>query len=183
MIDDVRSFRDCLGQFASGVTVVTVGGAQGVHGSTVSAFTSVSLQPPLVLVVLDRRSRLCRRIDGQPFGINVLAASQRDLALHFAGAATGGSGSVPIGWDTADDTPRLSGATAFLSCQPWALYDGGDHLIVLGRVCSFATLDADPLVYHRGSFHELAAPPLPSAWQGSFDCPADGMWALDMTSA
>src|SRR3954465_7893460 len=81
-----RELRQCLGHFTTGVTVITCAGADGApHGATVNAFTAVSLEPPLVLVSLDRRSRLCALLEAAPFTVNVLEASQKDLALHFAG--------------------------------------------------------------------------------------------------
>lgn len=86
MAIDPRELRQCLGHFTTGVTVITCNGEDGEpHGATVNAFTAVSLDPPLVLVSLDRRSRLCGLIDSRPFTVNVLESHQKDLALHFAG--------------------------------------------------------------------------------------------------
>jgi len=164
-----RLFRDCLGRFASGVTVVTVSDRDGVHGATVSSFTSVSLDPPLILVSLDRRSRLCGRLGAIPFGINVLAATQSDVAQHFAGRPDAHDG--PIRWRHQGPAPRLAGCAAFLECSAYAAYDGGDHVLFLGRVEAFETSDVEPLVFHRGSFRELLGRRPSAAWHGSFDHP------------
>lgn len=172
---DNRRFRDCLGQFASGVTVVTVDGADGVHGTTVSSFTSVSLDPPLVMVSLDRRGRICGRLAGAPFGVNVLATDQRRYALHFAGRA--GLPPERIGWRNSTGAPRLAGCAAFLDCAPWAAYDGGDHVLYVGLVRHFEAADAEPLIFHRGAFHELRRGDPATAWVGSLDHPAHGVWA------
>lgn len=172
---DARRFRDCLGRFATGVTVVTVQHGDMVHGTTVSSFTSVSLDPPLVLVCLDRRSRMCGRLAGAEFGVNVLADHQRDLALHFAGQRTG---TVPaITWERSDRVPRIAGCVAHLACSPWTSYEGGDHVLYGGEVRHVEIEDGKPLLFHRGAFAELDAAPDNTAWIGSLDCPTEGIWA------
>ncbi|MDQ8706899.1 flavin reductase family protein [Streptomyces sp. LHD-70] len=175
-----RSFRDCLGRFASGVTVVTVRSGEAVHGATVSSFTSVSLEPPLVMVSLDRRSRMCAALDGAGFGINILAAGQQDLALHFAGRPA--QPAAPVLWEPSDGAPRLAGAAAYLDCTSWAAYDGGDHVLYVGAVRSFDSDDREPLVFHGGAFRALDRSPKESAWTGSLDGPADGAWAPGVTA-
>ncbi|MEW1829967.1 flavin reductase family protein [Streptomyces sp. NPDC088196] len=170
-----RALRDCLGRFASGVTVVTTGDGAAVHGVTVSSFTSVSLAPPLVLVSLDRRSHSCERLrDSSAFGINVLAADQRDLALLFAGRA---DGPVPgVRWQGDPSAPRLAGAVAHFTCVPWATYDGGDHVLYVGEVVRFEALGGDPLLFCSGTLGEFRRPSDGAAWTGSLDGPAHG-WA------
>ena len=175
-----RGFRDCLGRFASGVTVVTVRAEGEVHGATVSSFTSVSLDPPLVMVSLDRRSRMCGALGTAGFGINILAAGQQDLALHFAGRPA--QPPAPVPWEPADGAPRLAGAAAYLDCAPWAAYDGGDHVLYVGAVRSYDSDDREPLVFHRGAFRALDRSPKESAWTGSLDGPVDGAWAPGATA-
>ncbi|MDT7601733.1 MAG: hypothetical protein QOK26_3810, partial [Pseudonocardiales bacterium] len=85
MAVDPRELRSCLGHFATGVTVITCDGDGTPHGATVNAFSAVSLDPPLVLVSLDRKSKACKYLDGRPFTVNVLTEPQDDVALHFAG--------------------------------------------------------------------------------------------------
>lgn len=176
MDPEQRALRNCLGQFASGVTVVTTGDGTAVHGVTVSSFTSVSLTPPLVLVSLDRRSRTCERLGAAAaFGVNVLAAFQRDLALLFAGRADGEAPDVR--WEGDPRAPRLAGAVAHFTCLPWAAYDGGDHVLHLGEVVAFEAPGGPPLVFHSGTLGELRQPSGETAWTGSLDGPAHG-WAV-----
>lgn len=142
-----------MGQFASGVTVVTVNHSEnGPHGATVNSFTSVSLDPPLVLVSLDRRSKLCRMLEDRPFVINMLGASQREVALHFAGRP---QEDVPIQWEDGVGGPRLAGSLAYISCSPWRRYDGGDHILFVGQVENFEFRGGDPLVFFRGQFEKI----------------------------
>jgi flavin reductase (DIM6/NTAB) family NADH-FMN oxidoreductase RutF len=166
--------RDCLGQFATGVTIVTVAHGNGVHGATVNSFTSVSLDPALVLVSLDRRSLLCERLAGSSFGVNILAADQRDLGLHFAGVR--GADRSRLVWETSWSVPRLRGCAGFIACSPWTSYDGGDHVLHVGEVRHAEVSEREPLVFHRGTFRGLGATSDEHAWRGSLDGPADGRW-------
>lgn len=169
-----RGFRDCLGQFPTGVSVITVNTGDTVHGVTIGSFTSVSLDPPLVLVSVNRAHRSCARLLGAPFGANVLTTAQRDLALHFSGRVR-----LPadrIRWEEGLGGLRLAGCAAFLYCAPWAAYDGGDHVLYVGEVRYYDHEGGEPLVFHRGAFRELAAEPLRPLWNGSLDDP-DG-WLL-----
>ncbi|HWD02122.1 MAG TPA: flavin reductase family protein [Amycolatopsis sp.] len=153
MTIDSRELRTALGHFTTGVTVVSCRTDDGIaHGATVNAFTAVSLDPPLVLVSLSRRSRLCRLLENRPFTVNVLHADQRDLALHFAGNPC----LDRIPW-TDERTPGLSDCLASVSCTPWRHYDGGDHVLYLGEVREFRTTGGRPLVFHIGQFHQLHA--------------------------
>ncbi|MFK0291816.1 flavin reductase family protein [Streptomyces sp. NPDC090442] len=177
MDPEQRALRDCLGQFASGVTVVTTADGTAVHGATVSSFTSVSLTPPLILVSLDRRSRTCHRLAKAPtFGVNVLAADQRDLALLFAGHP--GGPAPEIHWTGEPHAPQLPGAVAHFTCRPWAGYDGGDHVLHIGEVIDFQAPGGPPLVFHSGSLGELHRTPGGTVWAGSLDGPAHG-WTAD----
>jgi flavin reductase (DIM6/NTAB) family NADH-FMN oxidoreductase RutF len=169
MAIDPKELRRCLGHFTTGVTVVTCSGEDGnPHGATVNAFTAVSLDPPLVLVSLDRRSRLCGLIDSRPFTVNVLESNQKDLALHFAGKP-----SQKVRWapDSACGTPRLDGTLAHVACVPWRSYDGGDHVLYLGEVQEFLIHDGRPLLFHTGKFHHLGDGHAPLLWDDSVDGP------------
>lgn len=171
---DARELRTCLGRFATGVTVVacrTAGG--GIHGITVNAFSAVSLDPPLVLVCLDRRSRACRYLDGEPFGVSVLPETAQDVALHFAGVPRS---RLDIRWRDDGHAPRLADAVAFLACSPWAAYDGGDHVVVVGRVEDFGYGDGNPLLFHGGRFRHLGEGLADSPWLDSLDSPSGAGW-------
>jgi len=179
MTVDPRELRSCLGHFATGVTVITcAGGADNgdaPHGATVNAFSAVSLDPPLVLVSLDRKSRACSYLDGKPFTVNVLTEPQDDVALHFAGRPM----SREPDWEpvAAGRAPRLRGSLAWLACDPWRSYDGGDHVLYLGEVREFACRTEDPLVFYRGSFRHLGRAFETVPWLESGDCPGISWFA------
>jgi flavin reductase (DIM6/NTAB) family NADH-FMN oxidoreductase RutF len=171
---DPRELRRCLGHFTTGVTVITCAGADGTpHGATVNAFTAVSLEPPLVLVSLDRRSRLCALLEAAPFTVNVLEASQKDLALHFAGRPN-----QDVIWDPESDcgAPQLAGALAHIACTPWEHHDGGDHVLYLGEVQQFRIHSGQPLLFHTGKFHHLGGDHNPLLWDDSADGPGGMSW-------
>ena len=110
------------------------------------------------------------------FGVNVLAADQRDLALLFA-ARLGGP-APEIRWAGDPGAPRLPGAVAYFTCRPWAGYDGGDHVLHLGEVVDFEAPGGPPLVFHSGALGELGRAPGGTVWAGSLDGPAHG-WGAD----
>jgi flavin reductase len=154
------TFRQCLGHFATGVTVVTYEDAEGPQGVTVNSFTSVSLEPALVLVCIDNRSKSIPFLTKQPFAINVLHHKQEDLAWHFAGRR---SQNVTAEWHLDGGPPLLAGSLAWLACTPWVQVQAGDHLIVVGRVTSFGARDHDPLCFYRGQFRSLSTQSLQQA--------------------
>lgn len=170
--------RTCLGRFVTGVTVVTVRSGDVVHGATVNAFMSVSLDPPLVMVSLDRRSTACDLLDGSGFGVNVLGADQERLAMQFAGKPSLSEGEVP--WETRCEhwAPKLAGTSAYFSCAPWAAHDGGDHVLYVGLVCALECSETEPLVFHRGKLRELGETVDEIPWTGTLDCPTDLMWRV-----
>ncbi|SDO12562.1 flavin reductase family protein [Actinacidiphila guanduensis] len=160
---DGKALRDACSAFATGVTVITA--ATGVpghaEGTTVNSFTSVSLDPPLVLFCLHRQSRLgpvLRRSGG--FVVNFLAHHQQELAWAFAGRDSARVEEVPHR-RTAEGLPLLAGALGHLVCRLDAEYDGGDHLIVVGEVVELGVPEpesapgAAPLVFYRGAMHAL----------------------------
>ncbi|WP_166875506.1 MULTISPECIES: flavin reductase family protein [unclassified Salinibacterium] len=154
---DPTEYRSALGGFATGVTIVTTKIDGVAYGATVNAFTSVSMNPPLVLVSLDRRSNLCTRLAGRPFVVNVLAHNQESLAWHFAGRSRFEPHEIP--WEAVDaDSPfaPLKGTVASFRCSPWAEYDGGDHSLFIGEVRAFTRTYGDPLLFHSGMFSMTA---------------------------
>lgn len=166
-----RPLSNIFGQFASGVTVVTCSDLEGnPHGATVTAYTAVSLEPRLCQVTVTRRSRAAQYLDGSPFAVNILAADQVDVALHFAGRPR----IDEPAWENGPVAPIIPGCAATLSCMPWRQYDGGDHLIVVGEIIDAVVNDVRPLVFYRSTFHELGFPSGTALWNGSFDDPAAG---------
>lgn len=145
-------FREVMAGVASPVTVVTSIVDEVPHGTTVSAFASLSMRPPMVLVSLDRGSQLLAVVrQTQRFGVNVLGAKQSAAALAFA--RKGGPDKFHgVPWEVQHQLPRLAGAPGWLACDVSALVEGGDHVLVLGTVVSAETRGEPPLIYHRRTF-------------------------------
>jgi flavin reductase (DIM6/NTAB) family NADH-FMN oxidoreductase RutF len=154
---EVSVLRRCLGHFATGVTVVTYFGASAPDGVTVNSFTSVSLDPPLVLICLDKRSKAIPLIVESRFAINVLSAGQRDIARHFGGRPLRDMGAEE--WRYRNGIPHLSQSLALLICEPESKHDGGDHDIIVARVADFEVASAHPLCFFKGEFVDLLPHP------------------------
>lgn len=150
-----REFRDALGQFATGVTVVTARDAQGQpQGMTVSSFNSVSLNPPLVLWSLARSAgNFAVLAQCSHYAIHVLAADQMELAMQFA--QRGVDRFAGVAWTpNVHGVPLLQGALATFECQSRSHYDEGDHVIMVGQVLACRHIaQGAPLLYHRGVMH------------------------------
>jgi flavin reductase (DIM6/NTAB) family NADH-FMN oxidoreductase RutF len=145
--------KRAAGAFPTGVAVVTAVAADGTRvGLTVNSFTSVSLDPPLVLVCVRRRAPSLAVIEsGGRFGISILAKSQRALALRFARPAEDKFAGLP--WRVGVlGVPLLDGAVAHVECLLARVLDGGDHEIVLGHVQRARAFAGEPLVFHRSGF-------------------------------
>ena len=149
---DSRELRNALGHYATGVTVVTTRGADGPVGVTVNSFASVSLDPPLVLWSLHRSSTSLQAFEAHgQWVINVLARDQEAISNRFAGPGPDDFSGLAAVDDEAG--PVLQGTIATFWCTAEHIYDGGDHVILVGRVSRFATgEDAPPLLYFRGSY-------------------------------
>ena len=159
-----RQYRDAVGMFATGITVVTARAGGFGHGMTANSFTSVSLDPPLVLVCVVRDAVMHKVLDNVgSFGVSVLAAGQEDLARYFSdpGRPMGMAQFVPLDWHPAPvtGTPLLDGALAWLECTVEAACPGGDHSVFLGRVQWVKVGQAGgPLLYWAGGYLPLDAP-------------------------
>jgi flavin reductase (DIM6/NTAB) family NADH-FMN oxidoreductase RutF len=158
---DRAMLRRTFGAFATGVTVLTVGG-RTPHGMTANSFTSVSLEPPLVLVCVDRQAIMHSRIRLGLFAVSVLASHQERVARHFADLRR------PMGQAQFDGiacepglltgAPLISGAAAHFECGLWRTCDGGDHTIFIGRLLSMGlAADRDGLLFAHGRFRRLGA--------------------------
>ena len=151
---DSRAFRQVMGTFPTGVTVVTASDPGGTPlGLTVNSFTSVSLDPPLVLVCIGRASASHDRLVASgSFGVSILAADQAGVAWRFAAEPSEGRFDG-VGWQEAPGgAPVLSGAAAWLACSLEEVHAGGDHSILVGRVEAAGGSDAPALAFYRGSF-------------------------------
>ena len=152
---DVKALRRCLGQFATGVTVVTVQNGDRHEGMAANSFSSVSLDPPLVLWSVRKASRRAEVFSTAPhFVINILAEGQIELANRFA--TFDGDPFATVPWQ-ADDAgvPVLADVLAHLSCDLETTHDGGDHIIIVGRVRSFSVRDGKPLLFAQGRYGAL----------------------------
>lgn len=155
---DTKQFRNALGQFPTGVAVITAQDSDDQHiGITMSSFNSVSMDPPLVLFSLDRRALSLQAMENADhYAVNVLSQDQQEISNKFARA-------MEDKWENVDyDTketgaPLLNGALAHFECKPYAQYDGGDHVIFVGEVVNFTSSDhSEPLVFCRGRYAEIA---------------------------
>lgn len=158
---DVAAFRRAVGHFASGVTVVTTRVGTVDHAMTASAFTSVSLDPVLVLVCVDKEARFRDAVlESRTWAVSVLSVADRRAAEWFAMKGRPLIGQLDRHPHHRDLTGAalLDSAVAWLECRTHAVYDGGDHDIVVGAVLSALEGDRDgvPLVYHRGRYGRLA---------------------------
>jgi flavin reductase len=153
-------FRKALGSFATGVTVITVDYEGEVHGMTANAFSSVSLDPPLVLVCVDHRARTHAHLHARKrFGVNVLAENQQIISEYYARPAQDhrhAEQEAGAHFDrTAHGTPVLNGALAYLECRLDTAQDAGDHTIFIAEVEEVVVRGGDPLLYHRGEYRTI----------------------------
>ncbi len=156
--DQSLLFRRVFGQFATGVSVMTTD-ADGVrHGMTANAVTSVSLEPPLVLVCVQKDTVMSRSVaDAGAFALSFLSEEQEHLSNFFADPERpiGNAQFVDVPTHTAETgAPLLDGCLAWVDCRVWETYDGGDHLIVVGEVLGLGNErpDGPPLLYFRSGY-------------------------------
>ena len=158
--DDPRvALRRTLGMFATGVTIITTRVGEQVHGMTANAFMSVSLEPPLVLISVDRRTKMCGFLhEGSTYGVSVLCETQSTLSDRFAGrpAAEGEEQDEPR-FDLIHDTPLVGGALAGFVSKVVKSYWGGDHSLFLGQVEYARTGEGTPLLFHGGRYERLGS--------------------------
>ena len=148
--DPAVALRSTLGMFATGVTVITTLKAGQVHGMTANAFMSVSLDPALVLVSIDRRTKMCGLLyEGSRYGVSVLCETQSELSDRFAGRAVN---SAEPRFDVVRDTPLVDGALAHFVARVERSYWGGDHSLFLGRVEYARQHSGAPLLFHGGHY-------------------------------
>ena len=156
--DPALAFRRTLGMFATGVTVLTTRVGEQVHGMTANAFMSVSLQPPLVLISIDRRARMGALLhEGTRFGVSVLEAKQTGLSDRFAGRV--GDELPEATFEVIHETPLVEGALAHLVARVVRSYWGGDHSLFLGQVEFARYGDGRPLLFHGGRYERLIEDP------------------------
>jgi (E)-2-((N-methylformamido)methylene)succinate hydrolase len=149
-------YRTACGKFATGITIVTVVGQDGLpHGMTVNSFTSVSLDPPLVLVCIDRKAAILAKLEkAEFFGINVLAENQKDFSAQFARPGTDRFEAVP--WFPGElGVPLLGGVLAYYECAVTEIVDAGDHRIFIAEVRRLQCFEGQPLLYFASGYRTL----------------------------
>ena len=159
MTIDLNEFRQALGRFATGVCLVTVSDLDGGPlATTVNSFSSVSLDPALVLWSIQNSSdHLQIYTECQHFGISVLGKEQAALSGHYA--QRGRHGALPEHFSVGSQgEPQLIDALAHFSCRTYAVYPGGDHQIIVGEVVAFGSTTAEPLVFFSGGYRSLNRP-------------------------
>jgi flavin reductase (DIM6/NTAB) family NADH-FMN oxidoreductase RutF len=155
-IVDSAAFRLACGKFATGITVVTVIGPDGLpHGITVNSFTSVSLEPPLVLVCIDRKAAILPKLQAANyFGINVSAENHQAISTQFA--RHGLDRFETVSWFAGElGVPLLEGALAHYECSVVSATEGGDHLIFIGEVQHLQCFAGRPLLYYESGYATL----------------------------
>jgi flavin reductase (DIM6/NTAB) family NADH-FMN oxidoreductase RutF len=155
-----RVFRDTIGHFASGVTIVTTTGPDGPAGMTTNAVSSLSLDPLLLLVCFEQRSRTLAAVrESRRFAVNVLAAGDEELAAVFASKRVGREKFESVTHTEAHGVPVLDDALAWVACSLLELHPGGDHVIGIGEVIGMHTgAERLPLVYYRSRYTTIDNP-------------------------
>ncbi len=153
-------FRKAMGAFATGVTIITVDLDGEVHGMTANAFTSVSLDPMLVLVCVDHSTRTHAHLNAKKrFGINVLGEGQKSISEYYARAERShehAEAEAGARFDrTRHGTPMLHGALAYLECRLQSVQEAGDHTIFIAEVEDVELREGDPLLFFRGKYRKV----------------------------
>lgn len=154
---DTRSFRQTVGQFVTGVTVIATDSGGSIHAMTANAFTSLSLDPPLVLLCVGKQTKMGGLVQaGARFSVNILSRDQQNISCYFAGAWRQPE-PPPVSFSNWEGVPRLAGCAATLACAVDTVHEGGDHWIVVGRVVDAVRADgaAMPLVFFGGRYVAL----------------------------
>jgi flavin reductase (DIM6/NTAB) family NADH-FMN oxidoreductase RutF len=153
---DLNLFRRACGRFATGITITTFTGADGTpHGLTANSFTSVSMDPPLVLVCVDHKANVIHHFRAaKHFAVNVLAAGQQELSNRFA--EKGQDRFEGVEWRPGvEGVPLLEGTIAQFECEVASAIDAGDHTMFLGRVLEARYTEGDPLLYFASGYRML----------------------------
>ena len=158
-----REFRNVLGRFASGVTIVTTELDGQIHGMTANAFMSVSLDPPLVLVSVNRRANMHHLLASSGcYGVSILSVAQQVVSNHFAGRPVEG---LTVSFVRKCNVPVVDGAVAHLIARVVDQHEAGDHTLYIGQVEYLDCRDGQPLLFYAGKYRQLDAERLrPSPW-------------------
>jgi flavin reductase (DIM6/NTAB) family NADH-FMN oxidoreductase RutF len=155
---DAKELRRVMGMFATGVTVLTTRDASGrPYGLTANAVTSLSLDPPLLIICIDKRAETHPHFfDSRCFVVNILAEHQEELSTHFAKSGGEKFGSLPYNINP-DGVPVLEGTLAQIECRIIETHEGGDHVIHIGEVQHAEVRGGRPLLFFQGKYRQLTA--------------------------
>lgn len=147
---DDRTFRNAMGRFATGVTVIATKTDDGEHGMTANAFMSVSLNPKLVTVSIDNRANMLNKIkESGTFSVNILSYDQKNISMHFAGQK---EMEEEIPFELVEDIPIIKGSLASVVCNVHESVVAGDHTLFLGEVIDLKLNDGEPLTFYSGKY-------------------------------
>ncbi|GHH96621.1 flavin reductase family protein [Neobacillus kokaensis] len=150
---DDRQFRNAMGKFATGVTVVLTEVSGKVHGMTANAFMSVSLNPKLVVISIAEKAQMLKKIkQSGTFSVNILAAGQKELSMIFAGQL---KEQRQVVFDYLGNIPVIPGAIAQIICEVSASHVEGDHTLFIGKVTNIQLEEELPLIYYSGKYRSL----------------------------
>ncbi len=153
---DPKLFRRVMGQFTTGVTVITAQAEGGVRGMTANAFMSGSLTPPLCIISVAKKARMHETLTAAGhFGVSMLAQGQEPISLHFAAQGTTDPGVV---FEHMSGIPVLAGVSAAIASKIEIVYDCGDHTLFIGHIVGMRDEGLAPLVYHAGKYATLQYP-------------------------
>ncbi len=161
---DARAFRDTIGLFATGITVVAAQHGDHVHTMTANAVTSLSLRPALLIFCVSKQAKMATELElGCPFSINILRAEQQAVSNYFAGQWLDRE-APNFDFDPWEATPRLQNCAAALACVVDSQFEGGDHWIIVGRVrATYRPAEPpDPLLFYAGKYRRLAPQEAPA---------------------
>lgn len=151
---NARDLRDCFGLFATGVMIATTTTKHNLHGLTINSFSSVSLEPPLLLFSIDNNSSNLKVFKkSKRFCLNILSKNQEELAKEFAKPSNGEKWTIEKYNLTIYNNPVFENSVAFFECENYKMIKAGDHHILIGRIINFAKMNDDEcLFYHLGKF-------------------------------
>lgn len=150
---DDRQFRNAMGKFATGVTVIATELEGDVHGMTANAFMSVSLDPKLVVISIGAKAKILTKIkESNLFSVNILAADQQELSMIFAGQL---KEHKEVVFERLDGKPVIPGSVVQIACEVSAEHVEGDHTLFIGKVTDIHIEDVEPLVFYSGRYRSL----------------------------
>ncbi|WP_026678456.1 flavin reductase family protein [Fictibacillus gelatini] len=147
---DDRTFRNAMGKFATGVTIITTIADGEAHGMTANAFMSVSLNPRLVVISIDEKAKMLDKINASgKFAVNILSDAQKDYSMHFAGQM---KEAYPVEFEWIDEMPVIKNALANIVCNVQSKQIAGDHTLFIGEVKDVIFGDGTPLTFYEGKY-------------------------------